>query len=253
MMKFFRVMLFVLIGLGALSLGFYFGLLQSSSADAGTPESASPASQENFAITHTAEKPQVNLLLVTLGSRQAGNLKSAWLVSLHTANPHRVNFVPLYPNESAGSEQFNALLEGQFALSAGGEIAAPFLDTLQAMYMVEWDATITLDRAEISQAVNYLGGTLQGDQIIDGEQVLALIDQGQENGNSGLQTGADLINGTCNQLTHTISNEQLSTLADFLAAHTTILPNQKTVSADLLRGLVFDPKLSCAFPTLSDR
>lgn len=251
-MKLFRAMLFILLGLGALILGFYVGLLQSSSADAGGRQSAVPASQAELPVSHVVDKQQINLLLVSLGSRPAGNLKSAWLVSLHTSNPHRVNFVPLYPNETAGSEQLNELLESQFALSSGGEIAAPFLETLQAMYLVEWDAYLTLDRTELSQAVNYLGGTLLGEQLLTGEQVLALVDQSVENGSSLPKTGSEIIGGLCLQVTRTIDNSQLSTLADFLTAHTTVLSNQNAFSTETLRKLIFDPKLSCTFPTLGN-
>lgn len=251
-MKFFRVMLFILLGLGALFLGFYFGLLQSSSADAGTRSSADLSSQDNIAVSHTLEKKQVNLLLVSLGSRQAGNLKSAWLVSLHTSNPHRINFVPLYPNETTGSEQLNALLAGQFSFSSGGEIAVPFLETLQAMYMIEWDAYLVLDQSEIAQAINYLGGSMYGEQSLNGEQVLALIDQNLAGDSSKLQTSAEIIDGLCKQIIRTTDNHQLSTLADFLTARVTVLPNQENFSIDILRQLIFDPRLDCAFPTLGN-
>jgi hypothetical protein len=249
-MKFFRAMLILMLPVIALVFGFWAGLLKSSSADSGTSQITLLKSQEVSAISNSVEKQQINLLLVSLGSRSAGNLQSAWLVSLHTSNPHRVNFVPLYPNETAGAEQLNELLASQFNLSAGGEISTPFLETLQAMYLVELDAYISLDRIEFAQAINYLGGIQLDEQLLSGDQVLALIDQSQENGNNQLARAADVITGMCLQMSRTTDNSRLSTLADFLAAHLSIFDAQSGMSTEVLRNIIYDPKLACSFPTI---
>lgn len=119
------------------------------------------------------------------------------------------------------------------------------------MYMVEWDGYISLDRLEIAQSVNYLGGSSYREQVLNGEQILAVIDQNNANGASQQSTAADIISGMCQQMSRTTDNSRLGTLADYLAAHMTLFDTHSGMSAELLRSLVFDPKLGCSFPTLS--
>lgn len=244
-MKFIRILFILIVPLLFLILGFRAGLLTSSSAEQGSENSQDINSLKNVDSQTNFNKQQFNLLFVSLGSRDAQNLKSAWLVSYHHSNPNLVNFVPLYPTSHDNADQLNDLLESNFSLLPSGELFPAFLDTLQAIYMVNWDGYLIIDTAEISQSINFLGGIQHNGSILDGNQTAAMLYNATNN-----KEKSDIIQSICTKLISSNDTEQLGGFADYITAHLTTLEIKTGISQQSLRTLIKNPQLKCAFPTI---
>ncbi|MFN2198545.1 MAG: hypothetical protein ACK2UW_20665, partial [Anaerolineales bacterium] len=189
-------------------------------------------------------------LVVSIGSRSAGNLKSVWLVSNHVSDSNLANFVPLYPLDPSRSAQLNDLLASTFALNSSGEIEPVFLETLQAMYMLPIDATIILDTTDISQAINLLGGLDREGAHLSGDQFVTSLESVADGSNVSAENHSDVIQGICSQLVNTHETDRLVAFADYLTAHLILVDRQSPAPVEMLRKIITNPQLNCQFPTL---
>lgn len=249
-MKFIRVLFILLMPLIFLVLGFRAGILTNSSADSGNNNPNVSLAADVGVSQRSRNQQQVNYLIVSVGSRSAGNLKSVWLMSSHVSDANLVNFVPLYPLKPDRSAQLNELMTSTFALTPTGEVAPAFLETLQAMYMLHLDATIVLDTTEISQAINLLGGLDLKGAHLDGDQLVASLETTTDGLNVSAENHSGIIQSICLQLVNTQESERLVTFADYLTAHLVFMDRKSTASAEMMRKIITNPQVNCQFPTL---
>jgi hypothetical protein len=251
MMKFIRVLIILVMPFIFLVLGFRAGILTSSSAESGEKIANTGQAADAGAFQRSRNQQQVNYLVVSVGSRNAGNLQSVWLISNHISDTNLVNFVPLYPLSKERSAQLNELMESTFALTQTGEVSPAFLETLQAMYMLRLDATIVLDSTEISQAINLLGGLDLADTHVNGDQLLASLESSTDGQLVSAENHSGIIRSICLQLANTQESERLVTFADYLAAHLIVIDRKSAASAEMLRKIITNPLINCQFPTLT--
>lgn len=247
-MKLLRALFFISIPAVFLVLGFRAGLLSNSSADAGLAYSQS--NTDRLTIQAANEKQQLNLLYLTVSDRsETGELQSAWLVSYHVSTPDVVNFVPLFPMEKAGSVELNDLIQNNFSIDETGSVSPHFVETLQGLYMLTWDAYLILEPQEIDQALSLFGEDQAGTSRIANAQLAIRLDQNPQAASS-LSERANMIQQICAGLVNTTESEDLQTFADYIIAHMVISNSDSSVSPDLMRYLIMNPRLSCVFPTL---
>jgi hypothetical protein len=247
-MKLLRVLFFISVPLVFLILGFRAGLSKNLTADSGLASTQSQNGRNT--VLSANEKQQLNLLYLTVTDRsENGSLQSAWLVSHHISNPDVVNFVPLFPLEKAGSDELNGLIEDNFSIAASGELSPFFVETLQSLYMLKWDAYLILEPQEIEQAVNLIGESQESaSRIANAQLSLKLGDHSL--GTKNQTERAATIQQICAQIVQTTESTDLQTFADYIIAHL-IIPNRDSgISSDIIRYLIMNPQLSCVFPTL---
>jgi hypothetical protein len=246
-MKLFRLLFFFMMPFIFLYLGFNFGLLSSSKAEPGTIPDGENKYADQLA-QRSQDQQQFNLLVISVSSRSNdAQLKSAWLISFHHANPDQINFVPLYPVAGERSDDVNNLITNNFSIAVDGEVSQVFLDSLVAMFMIKLDGLLLIDQLDMSQAINLLGGVNIDGQMLDGNQFIVFADQIAEGG----QRGSSLVIGNlCSQIAGLTNSDSLASFTDYLTAHLTILDRKSGFSPDIFRSLITNPKLLCDFPTL---
>ncbi len=247
-MKLLRALFFLTVPVIFLVLGFRAGLLTSSSTDPGMASVQSASNRQT--VSSGKDKQQLNLLYLTVSDRsEHGSLQSAWLVSYHVSNQDTVNFVPLFPLEKAGAGEMNEIIQKNFSISANGELAPLFIETLQGMYLLTWDAYLILEPQEIDQAIALIGDPQEANLRIANAQLALKMDQAPLESRSENERAA-MIQQICAELVTTAESDQLETFADYIIAHMVIPSRESGLSPAILRYLITNPRLSCIFPTL---
>lgn len=175
-------------------------------------------------------------------------LQAIWLLTMEPPNASvLLSGVPANLDLVSGA---NVTLQSFFAWTSEGSVAPPFLEALERALRVEIHHVVALDRAAFATLIDYAGGLPieadlglpVGDQVLTGEQVLALLSvfDGDPVGSTRLQ--ASVLEGMVPQVANLGANPELQTILELEGTHAALSTSTTQFAVLLSHLLPLDPE-----------
>jgi hypothetical protein len=119
---------------------------------------------------------QVDAVIVGYGHGDGSRsvLRSIWIASFEP--PGRDLFLTGIPADSPSPDLDGRPLSTAFAITSDGAPSPQFLQALAALAPTTPDLVVTLDEVGFAQVVDYVGGIDLGGAVLDGSQILAVLE-----------------------------------------------------------------------------
>jgi anionic cell wall polymer biosynthesis LytR-Cps2A-Psr (LCP) family protein len=193
---------------------------------------------------------QTTVLVVGINSLESPDpvLQAIWLLTMEPPNNSVVlSGVPSNLDLVSGA---NVTIESFFAWTPEATVAPPFLEALERALRVEINHVVTLDRAAFATLIDYAGGLPidsdlgfpVGDEVLTGEQVLALLSvfDGDPVGSTRLQ--ASVLEGIVPQVAELGANPDLQAILALEGTHAALSTNTTQFAILLGHLLPLDPE-----------
>jgi hypothetical protein len=193
---------------------------------------------------------QTTILVIGVDSMENPDpeLQSIWLLMMEPPNNSVVlSGVPANLDLVTGA---NVTIESFFAWTPEGTVAPPFLEALERALRVEIQHVVALDRIAFAALIDYAGGLpieadlgfTVGDEVLTGEQVLALLSvfEGDPVGSTRLQ--ASVLRGMVPQVANLGANPDLQAILALEDTHAALSTNTTQFAILLGHLLPLDPE-----------
>jgi hypothetical protein len=206
-----------------------------------------PAIQPTFPFP-TPITGQRNLLVIGVDKFQAKNpqLESIWMLSYFPESP-QITFTPLYPASTPAALSGISDLLALFEINEQGVPSAAFLSALQEK-SIWWSGYIVLDEIALIQMVDFIGGLIIGEHVIDGAAALGNIPFAQADQKAAYQAQNDFLQDICKQIIRTRPVKDLQIITSLIPDHIQTDINLSQTLREWQSFLEANVQLNCEFP-----